>query len=58
MNELEKALMSKENLDLDSYLDMTPTVQVRKDIEDIKQAASDLSEATKKLKAISDIIKN
>ena len=41
MNELEKALSSMKDDELDFYLEMTNTGAIRRDIEEIKQKAID-----------------
>lgn len=56
MNLLEKALANPDNEDLNSYLDIEPTAQIRRDVEEIKRKASDESEATRKLAAITAIL--
>jgi hypothetical protein len=56
MNELEKALITQSDSDLDAYLDFSPTAKIRADIEDIKQKAADGTDATRKIAAIQKIL--
>ena len=56
MNELEKALITESDSELDDYLELRPTAQIRFDIEDIKRKASAPSAATRKIAAIQKII--
>ena len=56
MNELEKALQNPDDSDLDFYLEVTPTAQIRYDITEIKRKASDATDATSKLAEIRDIV--
>ena len=56
MNELEKALITQKDSDLDYYLDASPTAQIRIDIEEIKRKAADGTDATSKIAAIKSIL--
>ena len=56
MNELEKALITQSDSDLDFYLDSSPTAQIRIDIEEIKRKAADGTDATRKISAIKSIL--
>ena len=56
MNELEKAILTQSNSDLDAYIDFTPTAQIRADIEDIKRKAANETTATSKIASIREIL--
>jgi hypothetical protein len=57
MNELEKALASEDNHELDFYLESVSTEQFRAELEEIKRKASEEKEATRKLDEIISILK-
>lgn len=52
MNKLEKALLDETDAALDFYLEDTPTSQVRKDVEQIKNKATMSTEAGRLKKAV------
>jgi len=56
MNELEKALLTEDNGDLDAYLDYKPSREIRYDIKALIAKACNEQEAAKKLHAIKEIL--
>ena len=58
MNELHRALLDLSNNNLDTYLEVTSTAQIRKDIEKIKLKAELSSPAGELKKAILDTIRD
>ena len=55
MNELEKALV-QDDAALDAYLDLSPTAQIRADIESIKAKSADANDASRKIAQIAKIL--
>jgi len=56
MNELEKALLTEDDGDLDAYLDYRPSREIRADINALIAKACNEQDAAKKILQIKEIL--
>jgi hypothetical protein len=57
MNQLERALLDLSNNNLDFYLEVTPTVKIREDIEDMRSRQASLTDAGRIRERLREIVR-